>query len=107
VAIDENTDGDGLTMLVLAAGTVAGLDGAVDGAVVGLVTIPAWDRDVVGIAEDFVIDGDTGEFVLDGADYVVSGDDPLLPAGSWLGVWDGTDMEFLAGVTVTMFGRRV
>jgi len=28
VAIDENTDLDGLTMLVLAAGTVAGLDGA-------------------------------------------------------------------------------
>lgn len=107
VAIDENTDGDGLTMLVLAAGTVAGLDGAVDGAVVGRIAIPASDRDVVGIAEDFVIDGDTGEFVLDGVDYVVSGDDPLLPAGSWLGIWDGTDMDLLAGVTVSMFGRRV
>lgn len=106
VAIDENTS-SGLTMLVVAAATVDDLLGAVDGAVVGRVTIPTLDRDVVGIAEDFVIDGDTGEFVLDGADYVVSGDDPLLPAGSWLGVWDGTDMEFLIGVTVTMFGRRV
>ena len=105
VAIGENTSGS--TMLVLAASTVAGLDGAVDGAVVGQVTIPTSDRDVVGAAEDFVIDTDTGEFVTSGISYVVSGDDPLLPAGSWLGVWDGTDMDFLADVTVTIFGRRV
>ncbi len=44
---------------------------------------------------------------MSGGDYVVTGDDPLLPAGTWLGVWDGTDMDFLAGVTVTILGRRV
>lgn len=107
VAIDENTLAETCTMLVLAAGTVAGLDGAMDGAVVGRVSIPTSDRDVVGAAEDFVIDGDTGEFVTSGVSYVVSGDDPLLPAGTWLAVWDGTNMDFLVGVTVTILGRRV
>lgn len=106
VAIGENTS-DGLTMLVLAAATVGGLDGTDDSAVVGRIAIPTVDRDVVGAAEDFVIDPDTGEFVISGVSYVVSGDDPLLPAGSWLGVWDGTDMDFLTGVTVTIFGTRV
>lgn len=107
LALMENNLIAGTTMLVLSAGTVDTLDGAVDGKVVGMIEIPTTDLEVVGTAEDFVIDGDTGEFVLDGVDYVVSGDDPLLPAGSWLGVWDGTDMDLLAGVTVTIFGTRV
>lgn len=106
VAIGENIS-SGVTMLVLAAATLVDLVGTEDGAVIGRVAIPTSDRDVVGAAEDFVIDTDTGEFVMSDADYVVSGDDPLLPAGWWLGVWDGTDMDFLTDVTVTILGRRV
>ena len=106
VAIGENTS-DGLTMLIVAAGTVAGLDGTVPAAVVSRFAIPTSDRDVVGTAEDYVIDSDTGDYVTSGVSYVVSGDEPLLPAGYWLGVWDGTNMDFLTDVTVTMFGRRV
>jgi hypothetical protein len=107
VAADENTLGSPATLMVLAAASMADLVGTADVAVVGRVAIPTTDRDVVGIAEDYVIDPDAGEFVMSGGDYVVTGDDPLLPAGTWLGVWDGTDMDFLAGVTVTILGRRV
>lgn len=106
IAVGENTLGENATMLVLAAATVAGLD-ASDPTVVGRVAIGTGDLDIVGAAEDFVIDSDTGEFVTSGVSYVVSGDDPLLPAGSWLGVWDGTNMDFLTDVTVTILGRRV
>lgn len=106
VAIGGNTS-DGLTMLVVAAGTVAGLDGTVPAAVVSRFAIPTSDRDVTGAAEDYVIDDDTGDYVTSGVNYVVSGDEPLLPAGSWLAVWDGTNMDLLADVTVTILGRRV
>lgn len=105
VAIGENTS-DGLTMLVLAASAIADLD-ASDPIVVGRITVGTGDLDVVGAAEDFVIDPDTGEFVTSGVNYVVSGDDPLLPAGSWLAVWDGADMDALTNVSVTVLGRRV
>lgn len=105
VAIGENTS-NGLTMHILSAATVAGLNNA-DETVVGRITIGTGDMDTVGAADDFVIDPDTGEFVTAGVSYVVSGDDPLLPAGWWLGVWDGTNMDFLTDVTVTMFGRLV
>ncbi len=107
VALTENNLATDVTMLLVAADTVAGLNGAVDAAVAGMIEIPIADLEVVGAAEDFVIDVDTGEFVTSGVNFVVSGDDPLLPAGSWLAVWDGTSMDFLAGVTVTIFGTRV
>ena len=105
VAVGENT-GDGVTMLVLAAASLNDLLGTEPSAVIGRVTIPTLDRDVVGAAEDFVIDGDTGDYVTLGVNYVVSGDDPMIPAGYWLGVWDGTNMDFLTDVTVTILGRR-
>ena len=107
VALLENNLSSGITVLVVSATTVAGLNGGDNAKVVGMVEIPVTDLGAVGAAADFVIDVDTGEFVLDDSDYVVSGDDPLLPAGSWLCVWDGADMDLLAGVTVTIFGRRV
>lgn len=107
VSIDENTLADPATLLVVAAASMADLLGTEDAAQVGRVAVPTVDRDVVGAAEDFVIDADTGEVVTSGANRVVTGDDPLLPAGTWLGVWDGTNMDFLAGVTVTVLGRRV
>lgn len=106
VAIGENTLGSDATLLVLSASTMADLD-ASDPTVVGRIAVTVGDRDIIGVAEDFVIDPDTGEFVTSGVNFVVTGDDPLLPAGSWLAVWDGTDMDFLADVTVTMLGRRV
>lgn len=106
VAIGENTS-DGVTMLVLAASTLDDLVGTEPAAVIGRVAIPTSDRDVVGTAEDYVIDDDTGDYVTVGVNYVVSGDEPLLPAGSWLAVWDGAEMDFLTDVTVTILGRRV
>ena len=106
VAIGENTLGSDATLLVLSASAMADLD-ASDPTVVGRIAVTVGDRDIIGVAEDFVIDPDTGEFVTSGVNFVVTGDDPLLPAGSWLAVWDGTDMDFLADVTVTMLGRRV
>lgn len=98
--------GEPLTLIVVAAGTVTGLD-ASDHTIVGRVTVGVGDLDVVGAAEDFVIDSDTGEFVTSGVSYVVTGDDPLLPAGSWLAVWDSINLNSLTDLTVTMFGRRV
>ena len=106
VAIGENTLGSDATLLVLSASAMADLN-ASDPTVVGRIAVTVGDRDIIGAAEDFVIDPDTGEFVTSGVNFVVTGDDPLLPAGSWLAVWDGTDMDFLADVTVTMLGRRV
>ena len=106
VAIGENTLGSDATLLVLSASAMADLD-ASDPTVVGRIAVTVGDRDIIGVAEDFVIDPDTGEFVTSGVNFVVTGDDPLLPAGSWLAVWDGTNMDFLTGVTVTIFGRRV
>lgn len=106
VAATVNGLGESLTLLVVAAGTVAGLD-ASDPTVVGRVTIGVGDLEAIGAAEDFVIDGDTGEFVTSGVSYVVTGDDPLLPAGSWLAVWDSLNLNSLTDLTVTMFGRRV
>ena len=106
VAIGENTLGSDATLLVLSASAMADLN-ASDPTVVGRIAVTVGDRDIIGAAEDFVIDPDTGEFVTSGVNFVVTGDDPLLPAGSWLAVWDGTDMDFLADVTVTILGRRV
>lgn len=106
VAATVNGLGESLTLLVVAAGTVAGLD-ASDPTVVGRVTIGVGDLEVVGAAEDYVIDTDTGEFVTSGVNLVVTGDDPLLPAGSWLTVWDSLNLNSLTDLTVTMFGRRV
>ncbi len=106
VAASATGIGEPLTLLVVTADTVPGLD-ASDPTVVGRVTVGVGDLDVVGAAEDYVIDSDTGEFVTSGVSYVVTGDDPLLPAGSWLAVWDSINLNSLTDLTVTMFGRRV
>lgn len=106
VAASVNGLGESLTLLVVAAGTVPGLD-ASDPTVVGRVVVGVGDLEAVGAAEDYVIDPDTGEFVTSGVNLVVTGDDPLLPAGSWLAVWDVTNLDSLTDLTVTVFGRRV
>lgn len=106
VAASVNGLGESLTLLVVAAGTVAGLD-ASDPTVVGRVVVGEGDLEAVGAAADYVIDSDTGEFVTSGVNLVVTGDDPLLPAGSWLAVWDSANLNSLTDLTVTMFGRRV
>lgn len=107
VAMTENTYDGTAIMLVVAAASVAGLNGTEASAVVGRISIPAYDAEVLGQAEDYVIDSDTGDYVSSGVNYVVTGDDPLLPAGSWLAVWDGINMDYMTNVTVTILGRRV
>lgn len=106
VAASVNGLGEDLTLLVVAASAVAGLD-ASDPTVVARVVVGVGDLEAVGAAADYVIDSDTGEFVTSGVSYVVTGDDPLLPAGSWLAVWDSANLNSLTDLTVTMFGRRV
>ena len=101
-----NELGETSTLTLMASTNPVGFN-EVDSRVIGRIDVDPGDMGLTAIPDEEVYDGDTGESVTSGVNRVVTGDDPLILAGSWIVIRAEENAVDLYQVTVTMLGRRV
>ncbi len=104
VFIRDNNIEETAGFLIQAAATATGFV-SVDTSVIGRVSLTPDDLSIVVVPVEEIYDGDTGQSVTSGVNFVVTGEDPLIPAGSWIGLREGNNGTLMGNVTVTLLAR--
>lgn len=104
IYITNNELGETSTLTLMASTNPVGFN-EVDIRVVARIGVDPGDMGLTVIPDEEVYDGDTGESVTSGVNRVVTGDDPLILAGSWIVIRAEENALDLHEVTVTLLAR--